>query len=427
MPLFRVLIVEDHREMARVIRSALELQLGQMLDVVDVPSAEEAILEVAAWPPDVMIVDLGLPGLSGAELIWRVKEALPHIKFIVVTAWDESRAQRAIKNLPIQALFHKPPPIPDIVAAVEEALGLSKHQEDEETADIEAIFGDTGKLERADELWDQLVAEAEAQEPEGEAPSTEAQPETPTTPETSEPALAEHSPEREATPFKRLSYNEAQARIGELLQNLSDELQTEAVLLLAEHGQVVYSVGYQYNSPIIEQRAQLLMLHTQGMGLARGLGMTTPQYFCLFESPKQEYCIASVADYYLLVVIQQKKPDRPALVDHIHRLQTTVEEIRAILKRLGVLEEMDKLTAPLVGEDEGEAEALMDEAEADELALPEASSIPALEDADAFWAQVDAEAPDVDMVNPEALSFEEARRLGLLPQTDLLELDNEDE
>ncbi|NPA26499.1 MAG: response regulator [Chloroflexi bacterium] len=438
MPLFRVLIVEDQRDIARLIRNTLELEMGEVLDVVDVPSAEEAILEVASRPPDLMIVDLGLPGLSGTELIWRVKEALPHIKFIVITAWDESHAQRAVKNLPVQGVFTKPLDLPQLVQVVTSTLGLDEtpaeapslsEAEPEPEAELEIEQEEAPAIPEPADLspW-------EATEPEPEPSLVEPQPllddasifadeDAEPWPEPEE----EEEDEDVAASWEsgpRLSYSEAQARIGELLQLLSDDLQAESVFLLAEHGQVVYSVDYQHDLPILDQRAKLLMLHTQGIGLARGLGMVEPRYFCLFEGPDRDYCVASVADYYLLVVIQEKAADRPPLADYLPRLRETVIEIRRILQRLGVLDEYGRMTSPL-GESEDELELAglaPDEWSENGLALPDEE---ALAEADTFWEQVDTEAPEVDVVNPEVLSFDEARRLGLLPQTDLLEPDEE--
>jgi DNA-binding response OmpR family regulator len=61
-----VLIVEDDREIAELIRTYLERDGFAALTV---GSAEEAILEYAVRLPDLMVLDLGLPGADGLELL----------------------------------------------------------------------------------------------------------------------------------------------------------------------------------------------------------------------------------------------------------------------------------------------------------------------------------------------------------------------
>ena len=64
----RILIVDDQRDITRMLRLAVEA-LGRGYSVADVPSAEEALLEVRRAAVDLLITDLRLPGISGLELI----------------------------------------------------------------------------------------------------------------------------------------------------------------------------------------------------------------------------------------------------------------------------------------------------------------------------------------------------------------------
>ncbi|TMD04051.1 MAG: response regulator transcription factor [Chloroflexi bacterium] len=65
----RVLIVDDEQE----IRRALKTGLGyQGFEVRAVATGEEALAEVGAWHPDVVLLDLGLPGLDGFEVLRRM-------------------------------------------------------------------------------------------------------------------------------------------------------------------------------------------------------------------------------------------------------------------------------------------------------------------------------------------------------------------
>jgi two-component system, OmpR family, KDP operon response regulator KdpE len=58
----RVLVVEDELEMQRALRTGLRYH---DFDVRAVGSGEDAIREAAGWRPDVILLDLGLPGMDG--------------------------------------------------------------------------------------------------------------------------------------------------------------------------------------------------------------------------------------------------------------------------------------------------------------------------------------------------------------------------
>ncbi len=67
----KVLVVDDEPE----IRRALKTGLGyQGFDVLPVATGEEALEEVRRWRPDVVLLDLGLPGLDGFEVLKRIPD-----------------------------------------------------------------------------------------------------------------------------------------------------------------------------------------------------------------------------------------------------------------------------------------------------------------------------------------------------------------
>src|SRR4051794_24210993 len=69
----RVLVVEDEPDTRELVASVLECLGGT---VTACASAEEALLKLAAFGPDIVVSDLSLPGVDGWEMIRRVR-ALP--------------------------------------------------------------------------------------------------------------------------------------------------------------------------------------------------------------------------------------------------------------------------------------------------------------------------------------------------------------
>jgi two-component system, OmpR family, response regulator PrrA len=82
----RVLVVEDDD----AVRSAVDRGLGvHGFDVSSVADAESAIEIVARRRPDVMIVDIGLPGMSGVELCTRLRGLDVDTPILILSARDQ--------------------------------------------------------------------------------------------------------------------------------------------------------------------------------------------------------------------------------------------------------------------------------------------------------------------------------------------------
>ena len=86
MPPIRVLIVDDHPIM-RVGITALIASSKEMETVAQAGSGEEAIALHALHLPDITLMDLRLPGISGVETIRRIRSQSPKARFIVLTTY----------------------------------------------------------------------------------------------------------------------------------------------------------------------------------------------------------------------------------------------------------------------------------------------------------------------------------------------------
>lgn len=86
-----VWLIEDHANyrdtVAMTLRSREEV--GSLLDFGDAESAFRRIEELSSARPDVVLIDLGLPGISGLEAIPRLKERLPETDIVVLTVFDD--------------------------------------------------------------------------------------------------------------------------------------------------------------------------------------------------------------------------------------------------------------------------------------------------------------------------------------------------
>ncbi|MCR2805196.1 response regulator [Paenibacillus soyae] len=93
----RILIADDHK----MVRRGLQLFLSSQKDIQLVGEAsngQEALELVSALAPDIVLMDIHMPGMSGIEATQRLTASHPNVKVIVLTSFtDQDHALPAIR------------------------------------------------------------------------------------------------------------------------------------------------------------------------------------------------------------------------------------------------------------------------------------------------------------------------------------------
>ena len=114
-----VSIVEDSREMNQTMQMLLNGTPGFVCKSAhfDAESALDSILES---PPDIVLIDLGLPGMSGQECIEVLKDKLPKLQFLVLTIKNDSEQVFSALKAGANGYLLKDASLPDILTAISE-------------------------------------------------------------------------------------------------------------------------------------------------------------------------------------------------------------------------------------------------------------------------------------------------------------------
>ena len=120
----RILLVDDQRDILRLLRSALDTLKNDEIKISEAPSGEEALLESSRNKVDLLVTDYKLPGMSGVELMHKIRARHPEVKVILVTGTSDKKARDEMINAGALAIFDKPIPMADYLDAVERGLGL---------------------------------------------------------------------------------------------------------------------------------------------------------------------------------------------------------------------------------------------------------------------------------------------------------------
>lgn len=88
MASIRVVLADDHSVVRKGIRQFLE-DAGDIQVVAEAADGEEALAQVAEHHPDVLVLDIQMPRLSGVEVARRVVAEHPGVRVLALTAYDD--------------------------------------------------------------------------------------------------------------------------------------------------------------------------------------------------------------------------------------------------------------------------------------------------------------------------------------------------
>ena len=85
------MVVEDDPSVRNILKSWVEGAAGFACQGV-FPDVESALAPIARARPDIVLVDINLPGLSGIECVRQLKPQTPHTQFVMQTVYEDSNS-----------------------------------------------------------------------------------------------------------------------------------------------------------------------------------------------------------------------------------------------------------------------------------------------------------------------------------------------
>ena len=119
MSKFRVLLVDDEREYVTTLGERMQMR---GFDPEIAFSGEQALKILESGLPDVMVLDLKMPGIDGLEVLRRVKKRYPQVQVIILTGHGSDRDEAAARRLGAFDHLQKPVDINDLVRVMELAF-----------------------------------------------------------------------------------------------------------------------------------------------------------------------------------------------------------------------------------------------------------------------------------------------------------------
>jgi DNA-binding response OmpR family regulator len=144
---FKVLMVDDEEDFVKTLAERMQMR---DLDSDVALSGEAALQIVEDQVPDVMVLDLKMPGIDGMEVLRRVRKAYPQVQVVILTGHGSEKDEAEARRLGAFAYLQKPVDIEKLVVTLKNAY--KKKMEDSMVA---ATFAEAGEFQTAKEIMDE--------------------------------------------------------------------------------------------------------------------------------------------------------------------------------------------------------------------------------------------------------------------------------
>jgi len=345
MSIPRILLVDDQRDILRLLHSTLDT-LAHELEIVEAPSGEEALLEATRNKVDLVVSDYRLPGITGVELMHKIRVKYPDVRIILITGMTDRKARDEILNAGAVAVFDKPISLTDFLDAVERSLNL-----------------------------DRTIL-----------------------PEEGEPESGQHQ------------------TLSNLLANFRQDLRAQAVYLLSDRGRVLACAGSLKDSSMEASLFSALMaIYSAGLKVTRFMHQDELDNYHVFAGGDEDLLLVPVNAAYALLLTGRNLATVDNVLETINAMLAVRNEVKRSLKQMGV--------APIVSDDDDDDEEQTPAKYAEPLTQTTTNEIEALlkskkkittDELEAYWNAAASNQGNVP-TNPDVITYEQARRLGLAP------------
>ena len=143
----KVLLVDDEQKFVQALSERLQMRDLENETVYD---GEQALSFVDDKEPDVMVLDLKMPGIDGMEVLRRVKKKFPAIRVIILTGHGTDRDEEESRRIGVFDYLKKPVDIEILVSRIKAA-----HRDKIEGSMVAAAFAEAGEYETARDVMDE--------------------------------------------------------------------------------------------------------------------------------------------------------------------------------------------------------------------------------------------------------------------------------
>jgi DNA-binding NarL/FixJ family response regulator len=123
--MFRTMLVEDSFSSRQVVKDNLQDQFPSM-EIIEAADGVEALQKIDGRPPNLIFMDISLPGENGLELTRKIKADYPNVTVIILTSHDSPEYREAAIRYKADYFFSKGALLNDGVFTLVKSILLKK-------------------------------------------------------------------------------------------------------------------------------------------------------------------------------------------------------------------------------------------------------------------------------------------------------------
>lgn len=143
----KLLLVDDEEEFVKTLSERIHMRdLKSKIAL----NGEQALKIVDDQVPDVMVLDLKMPGIDGMEVLKRIRKAYPEVRVIILTGHGSEKEEKEARRLGAFEYLEKPADVDKLVHTIKHA-----YRSKIEGPMTAAAFAEAGEFETAKEILKQ--------------------------------------------------------------------------------------------------------------------------------------------------------------------------------------------------------------------------------------------------------------------------------
>ncbi|MGB5893407.1 MAG: response regulator [Ignavibacteriaceae bacterium] len=144
MEKIKILLVDDEKEFVETLSERIRMR-DHKSDVA--LNGEEALKHMDDDLPDVVVLDLKMPGIDGMEVLRRIRKAYPKVQVIMLTGHGSDKDEKEARKLGAFEYLQKPVEIETLMKKIKKA-----YKQKFESSMMAATFAEAGEFDTAKEI-----------------------------------------------------------------------------------------------------------------------------------------------------------------------------------------------------------------------------------------------------------------------------------
>ena len=104
----KILIVEDHNDFREIVRNFLRTKMADVNpEIIEATTGEDGVVVALKEKPDIILMDIRLPKMTGMDAASMIKASFPECKIIILTMFETETFRKVFKSDSVTAYIGK--------------------------------------------------------------------------------------------------------------------------------------------------------------------------------------------------------------------------------------------------------------------------------------------------------------------------------